>query len=49
MMIIIKTAFEGLGLGALLMLICAIGIRKGAVNMVHFTAIRCSSAVWNLD
>ena len=26
---------EGLGLGALLVLICALGIRKGAVGMVH--------------
>lgn len=26
---------EGLGLGALLVLVCAIGIRKGAVGMVH--------------
>ncbi len=26
---------EGLGLGALLMLVCAAGIRKGAVGMVH--------------
>ncbi len=36
MMIIIQTILEGLGLGALLMLICAVGIRNGAVNMVHF-------------
>lgn len=26
---------EGLGLGALLFLVCAVGIRKGAVGMVH--------------
>ena len=26
---------EGLGLGALLVLVCAVGIRKGAVGMVH--------------
>ena len=26
---------EGLGLGILLVLICAAGIRKGAVGMVH--------------
>ena len=26
---------EGLGLGALLILVCAVGIRKGAVGMVH--------------
>ncbi len=33
---LLQVILEGLGLGALLMLICAIGIRKGAVNMVHF-------------
>ena len=26
---------EGIGLGVLLILVCAIGIRKGAVGMVH--------------
>ena len=31
----IKLIVEGLGLGALLALICAIGIRNGAVGMVH--------------
>lgn len=30
-----KTVLEGLGLGAFLVLVCAIGIRKGAVGMVH--------------
>ena len=30
-----KVVLEGLGLGALLVLICGVGIRKGAVNMVH--------------
>ncbi len=30
-----KTILEGLGLGALLVLVCAVGIRKGAVGMVH--------------
>ena len=30
-----KTIVEGLGLGALLVLVCAVGIRKGAVGMVH--------------
>lgn len=34
--IFIKTLLEGLGLGALLFLVCAFGIRKGAVGMVHF-------------
>lgn len=32
---LIKTIFEGLGLGALLVAVCAVGIRKGAVGMVH--------------
>lgn len=33
--LILKTIFEGLLLGALLVLVCAVGIRKGAVGMVH--------------
>ena len=32
---ILQTILEGLGLGALLVLVCAVGIRKGAVGMVH--------------
>ena len=32
---ILQTIWEGLGLGVLLVLICAAGIRKGAVGMVH--------------
>ena len=35
MNLILKVALEGLGLGALLILVCAVGIRKGAVGMVH--------------
>ena len=34
-MIALKLLLEGLGLGFLLYLICAIGIRNGAVGMVH--------------
>ena len=34
-MIGLKLILEGLGLGFLLYLICAIGIRKGAIGMVH--------------
>ena len=34
-LLIFKTILEGLGLGALLILVCAVGIRKGAVGMVH--------------
>ena len=32
---VVKLLLEGLGLGFLLYLICAIGIRRGAVGMVH--------------
>lgn len=32
---LILTIIEGLGLGILLILICAFGIRKGAIGMVH--------------
>jgi len=32
---ILQVILEGLGLGVLLVLICAAGIRKGAVGMVH--------------
>ena len=32
---ILQVFWEGIGLGVLLFLICAIGIRKGAVGMVH--------------
>ena len=32
---LLSLLLEGLGLGALLVLICAIGIRKGAVGMIH--------------
>ena len=33
---VLQTILEGLGLGVLLVLICAAGIRKGAVGMLHF-------------
>ncbi len=32
---VLQTLLEGLGLGILLVLVCAVGIRKGAVGMVH--------------
>ena len=32
---ILQAIWEGLGLGILLVLVCAVGIRKGAVGMVH--------------
>ena len=34
-MMILQVILEGIGLGILLILVCAIGIRKGAVGMVH--------------
>ena len=32
---ILQTILEGFGLGGLLVLVCAVGIRKGAAGMVH--------------
>lgn len=32
---LLKLVLEGIGLGAILVLVCAVGIRKGAVEMVH--------------
>ena len=32
---IIQTILDGLGLGVLLVIVCAVGIRKGAVGMAH--------------
>lgn len=32
---LLQTIMEGLGLGAILVVVCAIGIRKGAVGMLH--------------
>ena len=32
---ILQTILEGFGLGVLLVLVCAVGIRKGAAGMVH--------------
>lgn len=34
-MMILQVILEGIGLGVLLILVCAIGICKGAVGMVH--------------
>ena len=44
-MMILQVILEGIGLGVLLILVCAIGIRKGAVGMVHLY----SSEVQNLS
>ena len=32
---VLQTILEGLGLGALLLLVCAVGICTGAVGIVH--------------
>ena len=37
-MMILQVILEGIGLGVLLILVCAIGIRKGAVGMVLISA-----------
>lgn len=34
-MMILRTILEGLGVGVLLTAVCAVGIRSGAVGMVH--------------
>ncbi len=36
---LLQVILEGLGLGALLVLICAVGIRKGAVSMAVIAAV----------
>ena len=43
-MIALKLILEGLGLGFLLYLICAIGIRNGAVGMVICMIKLCRNA-----
>ena len=36
---LLQVILEGLGLGVLLVLVCAVGIRKGAVGMVHLLSL----------
>ena len=36
---LLQTVLEGLGLGVLLIIVCAIGIRKGAVGMAVIAAV----------
>ena len=36
---LVQVILEGLGLGALLVLVCAIGIRKGTVGMAIISAV----------
>ena len=38
-MMILQVILEGIGLGVLLILVCATGIRKGAVGMVHLYSL----------
>ena len=40
---LLQVILEGLGLGALLVLVCAAGSRKGLLGWCIFTAQRCSS------
>ena len=47
-MLVIKLIVEGLGLGALLVLICAVGIKNGAVGMVHLYDQKVQSRVVQL-
>lgn len=46
---IAQVLLEGLILGILLMGICAVGIRKGAVGMLHLYHQDVKIAVWNWD
>ena len=36
---LLQVIWEGIGLGVLLILVCAIGIRKGAVGMAGIAAV----------
>ena len=42
---LLQVILEGIGLGVLLISVCAIGIRKGAVGMVHLTARKSRTGV----
>lgn len=46
---LLQVILEGLGLGALLVLVCAIGIRKGLSEWCIFIVTRCSSDALNWD
>lgn len=45
--LILKTLLEGLGLGVLLVLVCAVSIRKGAVAWYICTVHRCRRGAWH--
>ena len=40
---ILQTILEGFGLGGLLVLVCAVGIRKGAAGMAVISAVLAAS------
>lgn len=46
---LLQVILEGLGLGALLVLVCAVGIRKGAVGMAHTHDITVASKLIRSD
>ena len=46
---LLQVILEGLGLGALLVLFCAVGIRNGAVGMVHTHDITVASKLIRSD
>lgn len=46
---LLQVILEGLGLGALLVLICAVGIRNGAVGMAHTHDITVASKLIRSD
>ena len=43
---VLQTILEGLGLGALLALVCAVGICKGAVGVVHLYSPAVQQRCW---
>lgn len=46
---LLQVILEGLGLGALLVFVCAVGIRKGAVGMAHTHDITVASKLIRSD
>ena len=46
---LLQVILEGLGLGALLVLVCAVGICKGAVGMVQSAFPAISAMCWSVS
>lgn len=46
---LLQTILEGLGLGALLVAVCAVGIRKGLWAWCICMTKRCRSGAWRWD